>query len=136
MVFDALSSLVGRCLLGFIFLGSGLGKIGGYAVTAESMMDKGLPLVDLLLIATIVIEVGAGALLMLGAWTRAAALVLIAWLVPVTLVFHNFWAMPPAEQELEMMMFMKNLAIMGGLLVLAAHGGGRWLVGVPRSPNP
>ena len=67
---------------------------------------------------TLLIEIGGGLLLLTGFQARYAALVIAPWLVPVTLVFHNFWAVP-AQQQDQMINFLKNLAIIGGLLVTA-----------------
>ena len=70
-------------------------------------------------------DLGPGGLaLLLGFHTRAAALLLFLYLIPTTLVFHNFWAYPPEQQQLQMIMFLKNLAIMGGLGMLVSFGPG------------
>ena len=66
------------------------------------------------------IEIGGGLMLLTGYKARYAALVIAVWLVPVTLVFHNFWAVPAAQQQDQMINFLKNLAIIGGLLVTAS----------------
>ncbi len=55
-----------------------------------------------------------------------AAVVIFLFIIPVTLVFHNFWAVPAAEAQMQMIQFMKNLAIMGGMLYIAAFGAGRY----------
>lgn len=55
---------------------------------------------------------------------RLGAAALFLWMIPVTLIFHNFWAMPAAEQQIQTIMFMKNLAIMGGMLLIMANGSG------------
>ena len=111
--------LVGRILLAAIFLKSGIGKIGGFAATAGYMSSKGLPMVDVLLAITIVIEIAASAMIIAGFKARIGATALLLWMIPVTVIFHNFWAVPA-----EINMFMKNLAIMGGLLLVMAFGSG------------
>ena len=111
--------LVGRILLALIFLKSGIGKIGGFAGTAGYMASKGLPMVEVLLAITIVIELAASAMIIAGFKARLGATALLLWMIPVTVIFHNFWAVPG-----EINMFMKNLAIMGGLLLIMAHGSG------------
>jgi putative oxidoreductase len=105
---------------------SGIGKIGGFAGTAGYMASKGLPMAEVLLVITIIIEIGAAALLILGFKARLGATLLFLWMIPVTFIFHNFWAMPAVEQQLQTIMFMKNLAIMGGLLFIMAHGSGKY----------
>ena len=120
--------VTGRFLIAVIFLFSGLAKIGGFAQTAGYMAAKGLPMVEVLLVLSIVIEI-AGALMVIVGWrARLGAAALFLWMIPVTLVFHNFWAAPVAQQQIEMAMFMKNIAMMGGLLYIMAFGSGRFSV--------
>lgn len=116
--------LVGRILIALIFLLSGFGKIAGYAGTAGYMASKGVPMVDLLLPITIVIEFGGALLIVAGYKARLAALALFLWMIPVTLVFHNFWALPADQQMIQQIMFMKNLSIMGAMLYIMSFGSG------------
>lgn len=116
--------LTGRILLALIFLLSGFGKIGSFAGTAGYMASKGLPMVDVLLTATIVIEIGAALMLIAGWKARLGATLLLLWMIPVTLLFHNFWALPADQQQLQMIMFMKNLGLMGGMLYIITFGSG------------
>ncbi len=83
------------------------------------MASKGLPMTEALLALTILIELGAGLLLVLGYKARWAAFAIFLFLIPVTLIFHPFWADPQ-----EMNSFMKNLAIMGGMLYIVTYGSG------------
>jgi putative oxidoreductase len=112
------AALVGRILLAVIFIKSGWGKIGGFEGTAGYMASKGLPLVPVLLALTILIELGGGLLLAIGYKARWAALVIFLFLIPVTFIFHPFT--DPAQVNA----FMKNVAIMGGMLVVFAFGPG------------
>lgn len=116
--------LLGRILLASIFLMSGIGKIGGFAGTAGYMGSKGMPMVEVLLAITIVIEIGAALMLILGWKAKIGAALLFLWMIPVTFLFHNFWAMPAADQQLQTIMFMKNLGLMGGMLYIMAFGSG------------
>jgi len=116
--------LVGRILIGIIFLLSGLSKIGGFAGTAGWMASKGLPMAEVLLAITIVIEVGASLMIIAGYQARLGAAVLFLWMIPVTFLFHNFWAMPADQQQIQQIMFMKNLGLMGGMLYIMAFGSG------------
>lgn len=125
---DKFGPLVGRILLALIFLMSGIGKIGGFAGTAAYMASKGMPMVEALLVITIIIEIGAAVILILGFKAQLGAAALFLWMIPVTLIFHNFWAMPAAEQQIQTIMFMKNLAIMGGMLLIMANGSGPYSV--------
>jgi putative oxidoreductase len=120
------AALVGRILLAVLFLKSGWGKIGGFGETAAMMASKGVPLATIALVVTIVIELGAGVLLVIGYKARWAALALALWLIPVTLTFHNYWAVPPEQVMAQSTNFFKNLSIFGGMLILFAFGPGRY----------
>jgi putative oxidoreductase len=117
--------LVGRILLGLIFVLSGFAKLSGFEGTAGYIGSKGLPLPQLLAALTIVVELGGGLALMAGFYTRQAVVALAGFSLLTAIVFHNFWAAPQAEQMMQQINFMKNLAIAGGMLVVAAFGPGR-----------
>ena len=121
---DKFGPLVGRIMMAVIFLFSGFGKITGFAGTAGYMASKGLPMVEVLLAITIVIEIGAALMLILGYKARLGAAALLLWMIPVTFIFHNFWAMPADQQMIQQIMFMKNLGLMGGMLYIMAFGSG------------
>ncbi len=122
MDYEKLSFTAGRVLLSIIFILSGLGKLPHFSAVAGMMASKGIPLAPLALAITLVIEIGVGLLLLTGLKARYAAVILAVWLVPVTLTFHNFWAFQGQQQQEQMVNFLKNLAIIGGLLVVAASG--------------
>ena len=124
--------LVGRILLGLIFVLSGFAKISGFDGTAGYIASKGLPLPQLLAALTIVVELGGGLALMAGLYTRQAVVALAVFSLLTAVVFHNFWAAPQGEQMMQQINFMKNLAIAGGMLVLAAFGPGRLSVDARR----
>ncbi|HZU31852.1 MAG TPA: DoxX family protein [Candidatus Angelobacter sp.] len=111
--------LLGRVLLSVIFILSGFGKLTHFHDTAAMMAGKGIPLATVALVITLFIEIGGGLMVLTGYHARYAALVIALWLIPVTLVFHNFWAAPAAQQMEQQINFLKNVAIMGGLLVTA-----------------
>ncbi len=121
---DKFGPLLGRILLAAIFLMSGIGKIGGFAGTAGYMASKGIPMVDVLLAITIVIEIGAALMIIGGFKARLGATALFLWMIPVTFLFHNYWAMPADQQMIQQIMFMKNLGLMGGMLYIMAFGSG------------
>lgn len=116
--------LMGRVLLALIFVIAGFGKLTGFEGTAAYMAQHGLPFVHLLLVLTIIIEIGGGLMIMLGLYARWAALVVFLFVIPVTLVFHAFWAVDPAQKQLMMIMFLKNLCIEGGLIYIMTYGSG------------
>lgn len=122
---ETFAPVLGRLLIAALFIPAGLTKIPGFENTATYMAAKGLPLVSLLLVATIVIEVGCGLLILIGWRAREAALLLFLFLVPVTLIFHGFWSIEDlTARAQEQRTFMKNLAIMGGVLMIAGLGSG------------
>lgn len=124
------AALIGRIMLALMFVISGFGKIGGFADTTVYMASAGLPAVDVLLevllIVTILIELGGGTAIVLGWRTRSIALLIFLFTALVTVVFHRFWAAPPDEAMVQQLMFMKNVSVMGGLLVLVAFGPGEY----------
>ena len=114
------STLVGRILLGAIFLLSGINKIADPAGTQGYMVAMGMTWGTMLFyLGAVLIEVGGGLSLWLGYWTRVGAALLIGFMIPTTLIFHTNFADPN-----QMIHFMKNLAMTGGLLYLATYGPG------------
>lgn len=116
--------LVGRILIAQIFLLSGVSKIGGFAQTAAGMAQKGLPLAEVLLVITIIVEIGGALMILLGWKARIGALALLLWMIPVTLLYHNFWAMEGMQAYINQIMFQKNLVMMGAMLYIYAFGSG------------
>lgn len=127
-VINKFGPAVGRILMAVIFLLSGIGKIGNFAGTAGYMASQGVPMTEFLLVITIVIEIGSAAMLILGWKARLAAGVLFLWMIPVTLTFHNFWAAPADQQMIQQIMFLKNLAMMGGLFYIMTFGSGPYSI--------
>jgi len=116
--------LAGRIMLGVIFVISGWGKIGGFEGTAGAIASKGIPLSQIATVITILIELGGGILLIVGWQARWAATAIFLFTIPATLLFHNFWAADAAQQAMQQTQFLKNLAIMGGMLYVMAYGAG------------
>ncbi len=113
------SALLGRILLSAIFVMSGVGKISGYEGTVGYMEQFGVP--GVLLPAVIAVELLGGLAVLIGFGARWAALLLAGFTLVAAVVFHTNFA-----DQMQMIMFMKNLAIAGGLLLLFAHGAGRY----------
>ena len=118
--------LVGRILLAAIFISSGIGKITGYDGTAAYMASKGLPMVGVLLPLTILAEVGGGIALAVGFKARWAALALAGFTLLAAIIFHNYWAVEAAQKMGQQINFMKNITIVGGMLMVFAFGPGRY----------
>ncbi len=114
--------LVGRIALGAIFLLSAIGKLSNWSGTVAIAASGGVP--QVLLAGATALELLGALSLIAGFKTRWGVIALVVFLVPATLVFHNFWAVQGAEQQQQMAHFMKNLAIGGGLLIVFAVGPG------------
>ena len=118
-----LADLVGRIALAAIFIMAGAGKLFGHtAQTVQMMQANGVPFAGLLVYHAGVIELVGGLALAAGYRTRIAAIALAAFTVIVTPIFHAFWAAPADQAMNQMLFFSKNLAIVGGLLHVAALG--------------
>ena len=134
-------ALVGRFLLALIFLLSGFHKLMNPSSTIQLMGAHGIPLVWLAYVATIIIEFGFAFLVMIGYMTRPVAIVMLLWFIPVTLIFHVAAyrdALAHAQAQIATMQqvnYMKNLSIMGGLLLLASFGAGAFSVDGRKAGN-
>jgi len=111
--------LVGRVLLSLIFIMGGIGKIGNPAGTKGYIASAGMPAPELAYIAAVIIELGVGLALLVGFRARIAAVVLGVFTVVATAFFHT-----RLGDQVQMIMFLKNLAIIGGLFLVYAHGAG------------
>lgn len=127
--------LIGRILLCLIFIISGISKIFNFGQTASYMSSVDLPMPEILLIGTIVIEVVGGFMILLGWHARWAGLVIFLWLIPTTFLFHAFWDAPPDRMRSEMNHFMKNITIMGGMLYVWAFGSGPFSLDARKNRN-
>ena len=111
--------LAGRILLALLFLMSGIGKIAGYEASVGYMQAMGVP--GALLPVTIVLEIAGAAAIMAGWKTRIAAFLLAGFTLVAAVIFHSNFG-----DQMQMVMFLKNVAIAGGFLMLMANGAGRY----------
>lgn len=126
-------ALAARLLLVAMFLPAGLGKISGFAGTVGYIASVGLPLPAVGAAIAVLVEV-LGSLALLAGWqTRAAAAVLATFTLAASVFFHAYWAAPADQAFVQQLMFFKNIAIVGGLLALVAHGAGRWSLDARRA---
>jgi putative oxidoreductase len=117
-------TLAARVLISQIFLLSGVMKVLDPAGTAAQMEGRGMFWVPFFLWAAVAVELGGGLSVLLGYKTRLGALMLFLFLIPVTLTFHNWWTYPPDQQKVQMLFFLHNLTLMGGLLLVMTFGPG------------
>ena len=128
-MFNALQNplaLAGRALLALLFVPAGFAKIAGFAGTSGYIASKGVPLPEVAAAIAIAVELGLGLLLLVGWQTRWAALGTAVFTAVITFIFHNYWAVPAEQMMQQQQAFFKNIAIVGGLLLVVAFGAGAW----------
>jgi len=119
------ASLLGRIALAALFLWSAYGKLVYMDGNVGYMKAYGVPAAELLIWPALLVEFVAGVMLLAGWKVRWAALALIVFTVPATFIFHAYWGVPADQVLNQQIHFMKNLAVVGGLLSVIAHGAGR-----------
>jgi putative oxidoreductase len=122
---QALAILLARLLLSSPFLYSGIDKCWRWSAAQREVAASGLPWPTLLHLVTVLIQLGGGLSLLLGIEAWLGALLLFVFLIPVTIMYHPFWRRSGADFVVEADHFLSNVAIMGGLLMILALGGGR-----------
>lgn len=112
--------MVGRILLGLYFILPGIMKITGFSGTAAYMEAHGVVFIPFFLVLTIIIQIGGGISLAVGYRVKEISFVLAGLVIVISLVMHDFWTVEEGLQRgHETQNFIKNMAIMAGLLVLA-----------------
>ena len=120
------SPLIGRIFISLIFIVAGYGKITAYSGTAGYMESMGIP--GIMLPLVILTELGGGLAILLGFQTRLVAFLLAGFCLLSALIFHF-----DLTDQMQSLMFMKNIAIAGGFLFLVAHGPGAYALDNKRS---
>jgi putative oxidoreductase len=136
-MFDTLKTplaLTGRVLLALMFIVSGFGKLTNIAGTAGYIASGGLPAPAVLAVLVGLLELVGGLALAAGFKARWAALALGVFTILASLLFHQFWAVPADQQFVQQLMFMKNLAVAGGMFIVVALGAGPASVDARRAP--
>jgi putative oxidoreductase len=121
-------NVIGRVMLSMIFLMSAVGnKIPNFSEVAKYMTSEGVPAASFMLVGAIVFLIAGSLSIALGFKARVGAVLLIVFLVLATYFFHDFWAFAPDSKEFQMQMiqFMKNLALAGAMVMLVASGPGK-----------
>ncbi len=116
--------VIARLLLAAMFILAGISKFGNLEGTAGYIASGGLPMASVLAVLVAALEVVGGIALAVGFQARMAAAALAGFTLLATVLFHNFWAMPADQAFVQQLMFMKNLAVVGGLLMVFSFGAG------------
>jgi putative oxidoreductase len=120
--------LLARALLAWLFIPAGFSKLMGFAGVVGYISSKGVPMPEVCAAIAVAAELGLGILLLVGWQARWAALGLAIFVAVITPIFHNFWAVPEAQRMAQSQSFWKNVAVVGGLLMVYLHGPGRWSI--------
>ena len=121
-------NLIGRILIVALFLPAGLSKLAGFEGTLGYFASLGIPAPTFALVGTIVIEIVGSIALLVGYKTRLVAIILAIFTLLAAVTGHPFWAAPADAAFIAQLLFFKNIAVMGGLLVLASAGAGGFSV--------
>ena len=126
--FQSATALLGRLLIATLFLPAGIAKLTGFAGTVGYISSVGLPMPALGATLALLVEILGSVALIVGYGTRAAALVMAVFTLAATYFFHAYWAAPADQAFVASLLFYKNIAVVGGLVVLAAFGPGAWSI--------
>ena len=121
-------NLLGRLLIVALFLPAGLSKLTGFDGTVGYFASLGLPLATLAVVVAIITEVLGGIALLVGFQTRIVAILLAIFTLAASITGHAFWAAPADAAFIQQLLFLKNIAVIGGLLVLASAGAGKFSI--------
>ena len=118
--------LAGRVLMMILFVLFGWQKLNSFSGTVAYMASTGAPSPELSAVIAVAVELVGGALIAVGFYTRPLALVFAVYTLATALIGHRYWALQGMDQYLAMINFYKNISIIGGLLLLAVSGPGRY----------
>jgi putative oxidoreductase len=113
-----------RLCIAAVFLWGGVGKWIYYDQTVQYMASKGFTAIPFFLIGASIVEVLGALSLIFGYKTRCGATLLLLFLIPTTIIAHDFWNLAGAEQSMQLIHFLKNLSIFGGLMYVICNGSG------------
>lgn len=119
-------NLLGRVLFAALFLPAGIGKLTGFSGTVGYIASVGLPLPAVGAALALLVEIVGSVALLLGFGTRIAAFVLAAFTLVASFFFHAYWSAPADQAFVVQLLFFKNIAVVGGLLILTAQGAAGW----------
>ncbi len=121
--------LIGRIFISFIFIFDAIDSIIYYGATQEKMMDFGLIWQkDIMMSASIFILLFGGILILVGYRSSLGAILLLLYWIPITLVAHSFWNDIEPFRRIESQLFIRNIGIAGGLLIILVNGSGKYSI--------
>ncbi|HEY1059245.1 MAG TPA: DoxX family protein [Limnobacter sp.] len=122
-------AVLARILLALMFVLAGFDKLTHFEGTVGFIGSAGLPVPEVLAAITLTVEIVGGLALITGIQARLAGFVLAGFTLLASITFHNFWAVPADQAYVQQLLFMKNISVAGGLLLVAALGSGQWKLG-------
>lgn len=125
--------LIGRLALAALFVESSFHKLADWGAFIAMLANQGAPMPEILAVVGVLFEAAGTIGVVLGARTRASSLLLIAFTAAATVIAHHFWTLEGAARAGQAIHFMKNVAIIGGFLILSAAGPGRFSLDHRRS---
>lgn len=125
-------SLIGRLLIALMFLPAGWGKLTGFAGSVAYTASGGIPMPEVATAVALIVEIVGSLALIFGLGTRWAALALAFFTLVASFFYHKYWGVPAEQVMVTQLLFFKNMAIVGGLLTLAAWGAGAWSLDAKR----
>ena len=125
-------SLIGRLFIALMFLPAGWGKLTSFAGNVAYTASGGMPMPEVATAVALVVEIVGSLALIFGFGTRWAALILALFTLVASFFYHKYWGVPADQVMVTQLLFFKNMAIVGGLLTLAAWGAGAWSLDAKR----
>lgn len=125
-------TLIGRLLIALMFLPAGWGKLTGFAGSVAYTASGGIPMPEVATAVALIVEIVGSLALIFGLGTRWAALALAFFTLVASFFYHKYWGVPAEQVMVTQLLFFKNMAIVGGLLTLAAWGAGAWSLDAKR----
>ena len=122
--YSAYVSLAGRILLALMFIPAGFGKLTNIGGTAGYIASRGLPFPSVLAVLVGALELFGGLALVIGFKVRWVGLAMALFTLAASMLFHPFWSVPEAQQMVTKLLFMKNISVVGGMLLISALGAG------------
>jgi len=119
-------NLAARVLMVALFLPAGISKVTGFEGTVGYIASVGLPFPTMGAALALIVEIAGSLALLAGFATRISALILAVFTLVASFYFHAYWAVPADQAFVTQLLFFKNIAVVGGLLAIAANGAGQW----------